>query len=141
VKRFLKIKCKIFSFYCGFNPNLKVSKIFKTHTIKNMLFLKAKDIKHRENFKQIEKLTKIKKFIFINFLNNNFIKDLKKRNLFLNLIAKKLKQTSKSKSKIVRRCIFNNRGRAVFRPYNISRVYLRELMQFGIIPGVKKAVW
>jgi len=39
------------------------------------------------------------------------------------------------------RCVLNNRGRGVLRPYGISRTLMRELMQFGVIPGYSKAVW
>jgi len=46
-----------------------------------------------------------------------------------------------SKTKVVRRCILTNRGRACTRPYNISRMVLRELLQFSILPGYQKAVW
>ena len=35
----------------------------------------------------------------------------------------------------------DNRGRGVLRPYGISRTLMRELMQFGVIPGYSKAVW
>jgi len=46
-----------------------------------------------------------------------------------------------SKTKVVRRCILTNRGRSCTRPYNISRMVLRELLQFSILPGYQKAVW
>jgi ribosomal protein S14 len=106
-----------------------------------MLSLKFKDIKIRKFFSKFEKLIKIKKYIRINLLNTNLLHNLKEKNAILSKINRVLKQSSNSKVKIVRRCILNNRGRAVFRPYNISRTLLRELMQFGIIPGYAKAVW
>lgn len=46
----------------------------------------------------------------------------------------------KFKTKLVRRCVISNRGRGNFRPYGLSRFYLREFMQFGILPGFKKSV-
>ena len=48
---------------------------------------------------------------------------------------------NKSKTRITNRCVLNNRGRGVLRPYGISRTLMRELMQFGVIPGYSKAVW
>jgi small subunit ribosomal protein S14 len=47
----------------------------------------------------------------------------------------------KNKVRMVNRCVVNNRGRGVFRPFGISRVLLRNLMQFGLLPGYSKAVW
>jgi len=40
----------------------------------------------------------------------------------------------------VRRCILTNRSRGSIRPFNVARSKLRELLQFGILPGYKKAV-
>ena len=58
------------------------------------------------------------------------------------LIIKKLQRINLvSKTKIVRRCILTNRGRSSTRPFNISRMVLRELLQFSILPGYQKAVW
>lgn len=45
-----------------------------------------------------------------------------------------------SSVKIRRRCVLTNRSRGVQTSYNISRIKLRELLQFGILPGYKKAV-
>jgi len=84
----------------------------------------------------MEKKTVILKFLYTNFLNNKKNKKELKLEPFL-----KLKQKNYSKTKLVRRCVLNNRGRGSIRPFNISRVKLRELFQFGIIPGYKKSVW
>jgi len=99
-----------------------------------MLFSKNKDLKIRKLFfkKEIQNLSL--KFIYTNFFNKN-----KKALRFHSL--KTLKQKNFSKTKIVRRCIFNNRSRGSIRPFNVSRIKLRELFQFGIIPGYKKSVW
>jgi ribosomal protein S14 len=98
-----------------------------------MLFSKNKDLKIRKLFfkKEIQNLSL--KFIYTNFFNKN-----KKILRFHSL--KTLKQKNFSKTKIVRRCIFNNRSRGSIRPFNVSRIKLRELFQFGIIPGYKKSV-
>jgi len=101
-----------------------------------MLHLKIKDEKIRKKFHHMEKKTVILKFLYTNFLNNKKNKKELKLEPFL-----KLKQKNYSKTKLVRRCVLNNRGRGSIRPFNISRVKLRELFQFGIIPGYKKSVW
>jgi ribosomal protein S14 len=102
-----------------------------------MFYLKIKDYNNRKKFLYKEKLNKIIKFLFINQLNrksNN--KTLIRKKLFFG----KIKQKS-SKTKIVNRCIFNNRGRGSIRKFGINRILLRDLFSFGVIPGYKKAVW
>lgn len=44
------------------------------------------------------------------------------------------------RTKIRRRCVLTNRVRGVQTEYNISRVKLREMLQFGLIPGYKKSI-
>lgn len=95
---------------------------------------KIKDIKNRVIFKQKEILNTSIKFLYTNFLNKN--KKTSKVKILNNL-----KQKNFSKVKIVRRCVLNNRARGSVRPYNISRIKLRELFQFGMVPGYKKSVW
>mmetsp|Transcript_27032 Transcript_27032/g.45605 ORF Transcript_27032/g.45605 Transcript_27032/m.45605 type:complete len:100 (-) Transcript_27032:2035-2334(-) len=99
-----------------------------------MLFRKVKDLKIRKKFKEKEILNLSLKFIYTNYLNK------RTRNLKLSSF-KNFKEKNFSKTKIVRRCIYTNRSRGSIRPYNISRVKLRELFQFGIIPGYNKSIW
>lgn len=112
-----------------------------------MLSSKIKDLKLRKSFHIIEKKKKVKKFIFTNVLNkrnmeNNFLlTKVQAKNLFFSTINLLSKKNQISKVKLTRRCVLNNRSRGVVRPLGISRVYLRELMHFGFIPGYKKAVW
>jgi len=47
----------------------------------------------------------------------------------------------KSRVRMTNRCVVNNRGRGVFRPFGISRILMRNLIQFGLLPGYSKAVW
>lgn len=98
-----------------------------------MLYRRIKDLKIRKQLKNKEILNISLKFLYTNFLNKD--KNALKFEQFKNL-----KQKNFSKTKIVRRCILNNRSRGSIRPYNVSRVKLRELFQFGIIPGYKKSV-
>ena len=102
-----------------------------------MLFAKLKDLKKRNQFNKKEKQNLIKKFVFINSLSK--LKTKKEKSIFLFYYYNSLKCFSKTK--IVKRCILTNRSRGISKKYNISRVALRELLQFGIIPGFKKSVW
>lgn len=98
-----------------------------------MLSKKIKDLKIREGYKKTEVLNLTLKFLSTNFLNKN--KNTPRCNAFAAIKTKNF-----SKTKIVRRCIMTNRSRGSIRPYNISRLKLRELLQFGIMPGYKKSV-
>lgn len=106
-----------------------------------MLSLKIKDLKVRKLYFKNEKKCIINHFLFNHFLNKPNTK--KKKLFFLYLLLQKNKCAKfeyKMKTKIVRRCIMSNRGRSSFRPYGVSRFFLRNFMQFGILPGSKKAV-
>ena len=59
----------------------------------------------------------------------------------ISFLKNKNRIKNKSKTRMTNRCVLNNRGRGVLRPYGISRTLMRELMQFGVIPGYSKAVW
>lgn len=104
-----------------------------------MLFAKIKDLRNRISFLKIEKLKYIKNFVIINLLSN-FRSKFKNRK-HLALVITKLNKKYISKVKLVRRCILTNRNRRVIRSYNLSHSIFRNLTQFGLIPGCKKAVW
>ena len=106
-----------------------------------MLSVKIRDIKTRNSFYRNEKLKKIKKFLFINFLNSNKISTIYRNCLLISLLKQKQKLKQKTRSKMSNRCVFNNRNKSVLRPYGISRILMRDLMQFGVLPGYSKAVW
>lgn len=103
-----------------------------------MLLKKKKDIHLRKSFLKVEKLRLLKKYLKISILLQTPTFYKKTTRL---IVSKKLLLNKLSKTKIVRRCVLTNRGRSSLRPYNISRVILRELLQFGVIPGYSKAVW
>lgn len=101
-----------------------------------MLSLRYKDFRNRRILFQKEKFQKISKFLFINFLNNtqkHFINPL-----FFFKFQKKYKIL---KGCVKSRCVITNRGRGVNKNFGLSRIKLRELMQFGILPGFKKSCW
>lgn len=104
-----------------------------------MLSSKIKDLKIRRKFFNSEKLKRVEKFVFVNTLSKGISNDDSRS--VAALILERTNFNKNSKVKITRRCIINNRSRAVVRPYGISRIYLRELLQFGLLPGYSKAVW
>jgi ribosomal protein S14 len=107
-----------------------------------MLSAKIHDLKIRNSLYKIEKLKKINKFLFINFLNNKTtFSPLKRTSLLISFLKIKNKISLKARVRMTNRCVLNNRNRGVFRPFGISRILLRNLMQFGVLPGYFKAVW
>jgi ribosomal protein S14 len=107
-----------------------------------MLIKKTKDISFRSMYFKTELKSKLLKFLFIYFSckPSYFVANKKKRLLLSFLfLVRKLQQVSKTKMQ--RRCVLTNRSRGIIRFYGISRIKLKELLSFGIIPGYKKAVW
>jgi ribosomal protein S14 len=100
-----------------------------------MLFSKVHDHKLRKQLQKKEVLKNAFKYTWVNFLNKTKNKGGTCKGLFMSNLSPKY-----SKTKIVRRCILNNRARGLTKPYNISRTKLREMIQFGVIPGYKKSV-
>jgi len=96
-----------------------------------LLSKKIKNLQLRQIFNKIEKFKKLNKFIFIYLINKNLIH-------FFN-VSKKFKM--KTLMAITRRCLLTNRSRAIYRPFGLSRLVLRDLIQFGLLPGYTKAIW
>ena len=103
-----------------------------------MLALKIKDLKFRKLFLKNEKKKKISKFLLINLLSYSKKKAISINPTFLFLQYKTKKN---SKARLTNRCVYTNRAKGVNRYYSLSRIVLRDYMQFGIIPGYTKAVW
>jgi len=108
-----------------------------------MKYLLYKDKKNRISYFQIEKKNQIYKFILKNLLNKkkNEEKDFYFNKLLSLSFFKKFYQTKNSSVRVVKRCILTNRGRGVSKKFGASRFVLRNLMQFGLVPGYSKAVW
>ena len=106
-----------------------------------MLSTKIRDIKTRNSFYRVEKLKKVKKFLFINFLNCKKQTHYNRGYLLISFLKKKQKLKIKTGVRISNNCIFNNRSKGVLRPYGISRILMRDMLQFGVLPGYSKAVW
>lgn len=95
-----------------------------------MLYKKLKDNNFRKKLKKLESKQIILKYVLTKLLTGEkYIQN-----------PAVIKFNDFSRTKIRRRCILTNRSRGVYTKYNISRVKLRELLQFGLIPGYKKSV-
>jgi len=105
-----------------------------------MLSSKIKDLKLRHLFFKYEKKKKIYKFFFINLLSRKNV-NINNKNLILPLLQLQNKIKRNSKIRLTNRCILSNRGKGVNKFYSLSRIMMRDLIQFGIIPGYTKAVW
>ena len=103
-----------------------------------MKFLKLKDLKNRKIFFKNEKKKLLIKFLLTNLANKYCLPIAGVLNKY-SFFSKSL--SLNGRTKIVKRCIMTNRSRGVSRKFGASRFILRNLMQFGIIPGFKKSVW
>lgn len=104
-----------------------------------MLSAKYKDIKNRYSFYKKEVDKNILKFLFINTINKKNLKqNIKQRLVHFYLSKINIKH---SKTKLIRRCVLTNRSKVSYRKFGISRVKLRELLKYNIIPGYTKSIW
>lgn len=101
-----------------------------------LLKLRIKDQKNRKKLVKKEIVNTSLKFVYLNYLNKTKNVDGLKLKFFKNF-----KQKNGHKTKLMRRCIISNRSRGSLKGFNLSRIKLRELFQFGVIPGYKKSVW
>jgi ribosomal protein S14 len=110
-----------------------------------MLFSKIKDFNQRKKLLKLEYKLKSEKFVFINLISKlNFLKKtrrLKRSSLYKSLYLSFFSKKSGNRIKLTRRCLLNNRSKGVYRSFGFSRSIFRELLQFGLVPGYKKAVW
>ena len=98
-----------------------------------------KNLKFRNYFFKHELSKKVDKLIMTNLLNAPIKAKTKKLlPLFVNLINSKHKM---SKAFLKNKCVLTNRNKSVEKKTSISRIALRHLMSFGIVPGYKKSVW
>jgi ribosomal protein S14 len=96
--------------------------------------IKLRDIKRRFQYKKYEK----KKFCLL-YLMQQF--DITLENKIK--IANKLHSLPKDSSitRIHNRCVLTNRGRSINSIHKLSRIKMRELINQGLLPGYKRAVW
>jgi ribosomal protein S14 len=105
-----------------------------------MLSLKFKNIKFQRQFNKLEKVKVLGKFLE-NYLygHNNYKRMLYKLKLIK--ILRRMYFNKPGRAGLKTRCIFTNRSRIISKKYAVSRFVLRDFMQFGLLPGCKKAVW
>jgi len=104
-----------------------------------MLVSKIKDLKLRKSFVRFEFSKKVTKFLVTNLLSKKKI--LASKNI-LGIQSLALRLNSRvSKLRLKNRCLLSNRNKGVSKYYTLSRIVMREFIQFGIIPGYTKAVW
>jgi ribosomal protein S14 len=105
-----------------------------------MLSLKFRNIKLQKNFNKVEKTKILGKF-----LENYICANVSRRKFFYRLKHIRILRINYfnkiTRVRLKTRCIFTNRSNSVFRRYGSSRFVLRDLMQFGLLSGYKKAVW
>lgn len=106
-----------------------------------MSLINIKDFNNKKRFNNLEISKFINKLLQINYLNNLNNKTVNKKTIsFLDKHLQKKNQYSKTK--FIRYCILTGRSRGSIRKLGgVSRVLLRDMLQLGIIPGYKKAVW
>jgi ribosomal protein S14 len=105
-----------------------------------MRSLKIKDLYYRKQYLKLENKLNLYTFISRALLLNQ--SGQKKKNLFITYKINLLKLKKKRiKTKLVRRCLFTNRSRSTLQSFKISRIYLRELISAGSLPGFKKGIW
>jgi ribosomal protein S14 len=100
-----------------------------------MLFSKVKDTKNKLKFLRNEYKNKINKFIFINLTSST------KKRAFKLQTSYFFYKFNKARAKLIKRCLLTNTSKSINNYYGYSRSIYRKLIQFGIIPGFKKAVW
>jgi small subunit ribosomal protein S14 len=49
--------------------------------------------------------------------------------------------TNSSKIRLKKRCVLTGRASGIVGPFNISRIKLRDILGYGLIPGVQKSSW
>lgn len=104
-----------------------------------MFFAKIKDSKRRVQFSKLELKKTVAKFLFVNTLNNKHLSSVYKKKV-ISFLIKNINR-KESKVKIVRRCVLTNRARVSNRILGVSRMKLKEMLKFGVVPGCQKAVW
>ncbi len=110
-----------------------------------MLFSKVKDVKARKLLKRNEYKLKCEKYVFINILSklHDIIinKKLNESSILKSLYFESKYKKRFTKTRLIRRCVLTDRTKAVNRSFNLSRNIFRNMLQFGLVPGYKKAVW
>jgi len=104
-----------------------------------MILRTSKDKRLRAKIEQLE-LKKLKhKLLFTSVLNDNNL-NKKQKALCLSLLNEQ-KIENASKTKLVNRCLLTHKSRIMYKAFKVNRMKLKDMLQMGILPGYKKAVW
>jgi ribosomal protein S14 len=107
-----------------------------------MLSKIIKDKKFRNSFYNIELKYLQLKYLQLNYIQKILHNKLSKKTFStLQYWFSSRKRVNCSKVKIVRRCIITGRSRSSLRQFKISRIYLRESLSLGRMPGYIKSIW
>lgn len=104
-----------------------------------MILSKNKDKALRQKLLRLEVNKKQIKILFIKLMNDNTLKNEQKK-VILKYFNSKLQKKS-SKSKLLKRCLITSKSRLMYKRFKISRVKLKDMLDYGLIPGYSKAVW
>lgn len=104
-----------------------------------MILSKNKDKLLRKKLERVELKKKELKIVFVNLMNDSSIFPEQKKLVVKELVRKLHKRTSKSR--VMKRCLLTNKARVMHKSFKISRVKLKDMLEFGLVPGYKKAVW
>lgn len=106
-----------------------------------MIFARKKDLKNRKFFKKYEFTNLVYKYLKISLLCNFKYKTKNLKNIKKLIILLLKHKPLYSKVKIINRCVLTNRSKSASKDYHIERNTFRDLLQFGLVPGYRKAVW
>lgn len=104
-----------------------------------MILSKNKDKLLRKKLNRIELRKKELKIVFVRLMSDSSLSAEKKK-LVVKQLVKKLHERT-SKSKVMKRCLLTNKARVMHKSFKVSRVKLKDMLEFGLVPGYKKAVW
>jgi ribosomal protein S14 len=97
-----------------------------------------KNLQIRKQFFMHELITRKNIFLFFIFLNASSQLTTRLVNRF---ISYKNAKIGASRVKIRNKCTITGRNNSINSKYAISRIALRGLIGFGMLPGYKKAAW
>lgn len=101
----------------------------------------VQNFKIRKNYYTFELEQKTNKFLSRQLLNSLPNKK-QKRCLYVMMKYLNNKNSLKySKTQVKNQCVITGRNNSINKHYSLSRITLRNLLSYGIIPGYKKAAW
>jgi small subunit ribosomal protein S14 len=114
---------------------------------KDVKFIKAKQLRNLHFNKIMQSRKKQRKHFETFELKSKVLSSLSKNRAlkssirwYLNVVnSQKLKKSSKVRFK--NRCVLSNRSRSLYRFARLSRLFLRDPLYVGTLPGLRKSYW